>query len=184
MTPKRPRIAVLYATEAGSTRDIAEYIAADLGERSAEVELHDIDHAPDPSRFDTVVLGSAIHNMDFLPAAATYLRRNRDQLATTDLRLFGVGLGPALRGPLGRRLGGMVPPKIAALRKETAAREYRAFAGRYERAGIPFKARLLYRLMGGGRYGDLRDWSAIIAWSTALGDSLGLPHARATVVHP
>ncbi|MEU1522190.1 flavodoxin domain-containing protein [Nocardia rhamnosiphila] len=184
MTPKRPHIAVLYATEEGSTRDIAEYVAADLEERSAEVELHDIDHAPDPSRFDTVILGSAIHDMDFLPAAADYLRHHRDQLATTDLRLFGVGLGPALRGPLGRRLGRLVPPKISALCKEVAARDYRAFAGHYERAGVSFKARALYRLMGGGRYGDLRDWPAIIAWSTALGDSLGLPRARVTVIHP
>lgn len=184
MTPKRPRIAVLYATEEGSTRDIAEYVAADLEERSAEVELHDIDHAPDPSLFDAVILGSAIHDMDFLPAAADYLRHHHDQLATTDLRLFGVGLGPALRGPLGRRLGRTPPPKITALCKEVAARDYRTFAGHYERVGVSFKARALHRLMGGGRYGDLRDWPAIIAWSTDLGDSLGLPHAPVTVIHP
>lgn len=184
MTSNSHRIAVLYATEQGSTRDIAEFIAADLGERGAEVELHDIEHAPDPSRFDTVIIGSAIHDMDFLPVADAYIRHHRDALTATDVRLFGVGLGPALRGPLGRRLGRMVPPKIAALGETASARDYHVFAGHYERVGASWKARVLYRLMGGGRYGDLRDWAAIRAWSATIADTLGLPGAKTDVIRP
>ncbi|MGW5382479.1 flavodoxin domain-containing protein [Nocardia sp. NPDC003963] len=184
MTAKHPRIAVLYATEEGSTRDIAEFVAAELADRSADVELHDIDHAPDPSRFDSVVLGSAVHEMDLLPEAGAYLRNNREQLDATDVRLFSVGLGPALRGPLGQRIGRKIPPKIAALRDEVAAADYHAFAGHYERAGISRRARIRYRLMGGRRYGDLRDWSAIRKWTTDTGDALGLPAAETTVIHP
>lgn len=57
-------------------------------------------------------------------------------LYVTDVRLFGVGLGPALRGPLGRRLGRMAPPEITALGKIVSARDGHAFAEHLVRMGI------------------------------------------------
>ena len=102
-------MAVLSSTEQGSTRDIAEFIAADLAQRGADAHLHDIEHAPAPEGFDAVILGSAVHDMDFPPPAVAYPDRYRTTLATTDVRLFGVGPGPALRGPIGR----IVPETIA-----------------------------------------------------------------------
>ncbi|QBS45351.1 flavodoxin domain-containing protein [Nocardia sp. CS682] len=184
MNANTPHIAVVYATEQGSTRDIAEFIAATLTERGAVVELADVEHAPDLSRFGTVVLGSAIHNMELLPAAAEYVRTHRAELRNTDVWLFSVGLGPALRGPIGRWVGRTVPKKIAALRDSIAPHDYHAFAGHYDRAGVSLKARTIYRLMGGGRYGDLRDWADIRAWSATIAQSLGLPQPRSTTVHP
>ncbi|NEW48926.1 flavodoxin [Nocardia cyriacigeorgica] len=184
MDNNRLRIAILYATEQGSTRDIAEFIADDLAGRGAEVMLHDIEHAPDLSPFGTIIIGSAIHNMDLLPAASAYIHAHRDQLTGSRVWMFSVGLGPALRGPLGRRLGRVVPKKVAELRDTIRPRGYHAFAGRYDRAGAGWKARTLYRLMGGARYGDLRDWAAIRTWSNDIASALGLPHSAANTVHP
>ncbi|WP_067857597.1 flavodoxin domain-containing protein [Nocardia shimofusensis] len=174
MTPTPTQIAVLYATEQGSTRDIADFIAEDLAARGGEVEVSEVTHAPELSRFDAVVLGSAIHNMNFLPEAQSYIRAHDQELRDTELWLFGVGLGPALRGPIGRRLGPVVPPEIARLRDLVAPRDYRTFAGVYERAGVPLSARVRYRLLGGGKYGDLRDWPSIRAWSDEIATTLGL----------
>ncbi len=184
METKPIRIAVIYATAQGSTRDIAEFIAADLTGRGAEVELSDVEHAPELTRFDGVVLGSAVHNMALLPELESFVRNHRDELRKSDVWMFSVGLGPALRGPIGRRLGAIVPKKIAALCETVSPWDYRPFAGHYERAGISLRARLLYRLMGGGRYGDLRNWHTIRTWSTMIAQSLGLPNANATTVRP
>ncbi|BDU05979.1 hypothetical protein FMUBM48_22420 [Nocardia cyriacigeorgica] len=179
-----PQIAILYATDQGSTRDIAEFIADDLTGRGARVALHDIEHAPDLSRFEAVVIGSAIHDMDLLPAASAYIRAHSDELSAARVWLFSVGLGPALRGPVGRRLGRIVPKKIAELRDMISPVEYQAFAGRYERAGVGWKARTIYRLMGGARYGDLRDWVAIRTWSDHVARAVGLPRTATNTVHP
>ncbi|MEU7769560.1 flavodoxin domain-containing protein [Nocardia sp. NPDC049190] len=184
MKQEKHRIAVVYATEQGSTRDIAEFISTDLAGRDAIVEFADIDHAPDLSRFDTVVLGSAIHDRDFLPSAVDYVHMHRRELDDRDVWLFSVGLGPALRGPVGRRVGRIVPKRIAALRDSIGAHEYSAFAGHYEGEGISLRARLRYRLLGGPHYGDLRDWDAIRAWTDTIARSLGLPRARYTTIHP
>ncbi|MEU4650350.1 flavodoxin domain-containing protein [Nocardia fluminea] len=183
-TTPTPRVAVLYATAQGSTRDIAEFVWDDLVARGARAELHDIEHAPELSGIDAVVVGSAIHNMDLLPEASAYLRHNRDTLVDTDIWLFSVGLGPALRGPIGRWVGRQVPPKIAATIRTLHPRDYTAFAGHYEREGVSWRARTMYRMLGGARYGDLRDWQAVREWSTGIGDALLLERAPVTVVHP
>ncbi|WP_028476906.1 flavodoxin domain-containing protein [Nocardia sp. CNY236] len=183
MAQEQPRVAVVYATEQGSTRDIAEFIGAELAGRNATVELANIDHAPELSRFDTLVLGCAVHNLDFLPAVVGYVHAHRGEFEHCDVRLFSVGLGPALRGPIGRRVGRIVPKSIAALRDSISARDYRAFAGCYERKGIPLRTRVAYRLMG-GRYGDLRDWTAVRAWTDSIARSLQLPPAGSTTIHP
>lgn len=179
MAPTPLRIAVLFATEGGSTRDIAEFIAEELTARGGEVKLSEIEYAPELSNFDAVVIGSAIHNMNMLPEAESYLRAHRRSLRSTSLWLFSVGLGPALRGPIGRRMGRIVPPKIATLRDMVAPREYRSFAGVYHESGVSMSARLMYRLLGGGRYGDLRDWEAIRAWAVRIAVALDLPTERA-----
>ena len=67
MEPQLPRIAVIYATAQGSTCEIAEFIAESLKARGAAVELADVEHAPDLTRLDAVVLGSAVHDMALLP---------------------------------------------------------------------------------------------------------------------
>ncbi|WP_067822167.1 flavodoxin domain-containing protein [Nocardia inohanensis] len=179
-----PRIAVIYATAQGSTREIAEYIAADLAARGATVEVADVEHAPDLSRFDTVILGSAVHNRALLPEAAEYLRSHRQELLAREVWMFSVGLGPALRGPIGRRVGTAVPKRIALARDLAGAHEYRAFAGHYERAGVSWSARTIYRLLGGTRYGDLRDWTAVSLWSASIARALKLPQPAAIPTHP
>lgn len=51
-------------------------------------------------------------------------------------------------------------------------------------AGVSLGARVLYRLLGGGRYGDLRDWTAISAFTDSIAQALKL-HAPHTIpIHP
>ncbi|WP_054812636.1 flavodoxin domain-containing protein [Nocardia arizonensis] len=184
MESDNTRIAVLYATAQGSSRDIAEYIASGLTARGARVELAEVEHAPELERFDAVVLGSAVHDRALLPEADEFAHAHRDTLTTRPVWLFSVGLGPALRGPVGRLLGRTVPPAVAKVRDSISPRDYRAFAGCFSSADVPLKTRVLYRLMGGGHYGDLRDWEAIAGWTEDIADELGLPRADSVSVPP
>lgn len=184
MTHETVRIAVVFASSQGSTREIADYIGAALANRGADVEVADVAHAPELSRFDAVILGSAVHNMDVLPEMSVFVRSHRYELAAMNVWLFTVGLGPALRGPIGRRMGRIVPRKIATLRDSIAPVGYRAFAGHFENAGVSLKARIAYRLLGGGRFGDLRDWPAIGEWTATIARILLLPQPAANIAYP
>ncbi|MFE3757709.1 hypothetical protein ACFXO9_25670 [Nocardia tengchongensis] len=56
--------------------------------------------------------------------------------------------------------------------------------GQVQVAGVSLGARVLYRLLCGGRYGDLRDWTAISAFSDSIAQALKL-HAPHTIpIHP
>lgn len=184
METNTSRIAVIYATAQGSTREIADFLGDKLTARGARVEVADADHAPDLSRFDAVVLGSAVHDLALLPEMAEFVQSHRNELRAMRVWLFSVGLGPALKGPIGTRMGRTVPKKIAAVRDSIEPREYRAFAGHYERAGVSLPARTAYRLLGGARYGDLRDWTAISIWADAIAEELELPQAQSIPSHP
>ncbi|MGY2060784.1 flavodoxin domain-containing protein, partial [Nocardia gipuzkoensis] len=80
--------------------------------------------------------------------------------------------------------GRVVPKRIAALREDIHPREYQPFAGHYERAGVDLFARVLYRTMGGTRYGDLRDWAAIRHWTSGIATQLRLPEPKSSTVRP
>ncbi|WP_227999596.1 flavodoxin domain-containing protein [Nocardia australiensis] len=184
MNHETPRIAVIFATSQGSTREIAEYVGADLANRRADVEVADVAHAPELSRFDAVILGSAVHDREVLPEMSEFVRAHANELTAAEVWIFSVGIGPALRGPIGRWLGRKVPQNIASLRDSVSPKGYRAFAGHYERAGVSLRARALYRLFGGPRYGDLRDWSAISDWSATIARALRLPQPKSIIVYP
>ncbi|MFD7842252.1 flavodoxin domain-containing protein [Nocardia sp. NPDC059764] len=169
MGSKIRRIAVVYATGQGTTGEIAEFIGNALESPQVAVEVVPIGHqVPDLAGFDTVVLGSPVHHDALMKSFVVFAYQRLDQLASPDVWLFSVGMAPALSGPIGRRLARRVPKDIATMRDALAARGYRAFAGRYERAKIPLRAQLRYFLLGGRRYGDLRDWDAVRAWAAEI----------------
>ncbi|MGW4531993.1 flavodoxin domain-containing protein [Nocardia sp. NPDC004340] len=184
METTAPRIAVVYASAQGSTREIADFIGASLSARGATVEIADAEHAPDPTRFNALILGSAVHDRALLPELEGFVRDHRHELRARPVWLFSVGLGPALVGPIGHLMGRAVPKRIAEVRDAVMPRGYRAFAGHYERAGVSLPARALYRLLGGSRYGDLRDWTAITAWIDTVAQDLKLPRPQAIPTHP
>lgn len=162
-------VLVAYATCHGSTRSIAERIAARLAETGLRVDLlptRDVRHV---EQYESAVVGSAIHNGDWLPEAAEFLHRHAAALGERPLWLFSVSMAPALRGRRGRWLAAHAkePPAVAADRDVLNPRDLRSFAGVVDRAHIPARARPLMWACG-GRFGDFRDWAAIDGWTLEI----------------
>jgi len=171
MTTYADRVLVLHASSGGSTKAVAEFIAARLRARGAVADVRGLDERPGLTGYDAVVLGSAVHDRALLPAAQHFVLQNSDALRVLPVWLFSLGIGPSLRGPVGHFLRDAVPPRIAELCELIGPREYRAFAGVMPRAGAPLVARFMLWVCG-GRYGDLRDWRAIDAWATGIASYL------------
>lgn len=155
-------VLVVYASAAGSTAQIAEFMANRMRERHLHVRVESVDKAPDPSLFEAVVLGSAIHDGEFLPGFADYVQRHAAALHRRPNWLFSVGMGPALSGPIGGFFKRLTPPAVAACRELAHSTGYRPFAG-----VIPRPDKLRIRLLVfafGCPLGDQRDWSDIGNW--------------------
>lgn len=171
MSTYADRVLVAHASAGGSTKAVAEFIATRLRELGLTVDVLGLDERPDPAGYDAVVLGSAVRGGALLPAADDFVWRNVDALRVMPVWLFSLGISPALRGPVGRFLRENVPTRIAELCELIGPREYHAFAGVVPRGDAPLVARFLLWICG-GRYGDLRDWPAIAAWSTGIAQYL------------
>ncbi|MBB3084430.1 flavodoxin domain-containing protein [Geodermatophilus sabuli] len=168
---KSVRVLVGYATAAGSTQGIAERIAAGLAD-VADVAVRPLGPDVDPAGFDAFVIGSAVHDQAWLPAALDFLRRGRTTVGDRPLWCFSVA-GAAPRGPISRAVVGMEVQRIeAAFPSGLSPRGHLVFAGIVAMAGLPLWGRVFWRAIG-GRPGDHRDWPAIDRWAGEIAAALG-----------
>lgn len=161
-----PTVLVTYASAQGSTATIAERIRDTLAAAGCFAASAPVTDDPDPGGFAAIVLGSAIHDGDYLPEFHRYLERHHADLSARPTWLFSVGMGPALRGPIGAVFRRMVPPSIASVRDTLGVNEFHAFAGAFDRPPQR-RLRVIIRLMG-ARYGDNRDWGDVTAWAYSI----------------
>ena len=158
-----PRVLVAYATAAGSTVGVAKRIADVLGTAGCDVVCRPAGPDLDLSGFDALVLGSAVHDMAWLPSAVDMVRRAAAS-GRGPVWCFSVG-GVNPRGRftwyLARKEAERVERQFPA---GFTAREHRVFAGVVEMRGVSLWGRLCYRLTG-ARAGDGRDWPTIEAWA-------------------
>jgi menaquinone-dependent protoporphyrinogen oxidase len=164
-------VLVGYASAHGSTRGIAERIAARLREGGHHVDVCPMDQVQDVGGYDAFVLGSAIHGQAWFPEAMAFVRRSRTALGARPVWLFSVGMPAAL----GHRWQGLAKKEeakiLAGFRGVIQPRDHRLFSGVILRGHIPLVGHLIFKAFG-GRYGDFRNWPEIDAWADAIG--LGL----------
>ncbi|MCX2753631.1 MULTISPECIES: flavodoxin domain-containing protein [unclassified Gordonia (in: high G+C Gram-positive bacteria)] len=156
----------------GATEGVAQRIAGGLRAGGDSVELWPLrgDHTPD--RAERLVVGSAIHNGQWLPAAE-HLADSLAEAAPAPVWAFSVssiGATSTFLSPLVARWlrpRTPVPRAVAAMEHTGALRGHRAFAGAISPGDWPGLGRVVFRLMG-GRYGDARDWDDIDRWTEQI----------------
>ncbi|WP_018528761.1 MULTISPECIES: flavodoxin domain-containing protein [unclassified Streptomyces] len=170
-------VLISYAGEHGSTQEVAERIAARLALRDHPIEVLPAGPSPSEQGWTAVVIGSAVHNGAWLPAAAECARRHHDGRPDMPIWMFSVGMLDALRGPLRRLAERGEQQPIARLVESIGPRGYRRFSGVILPEHLGRLGRLLFRA-GGGHFGDYRDWRAIDAWADDIADTLIPGHPR------
>ncbi|MFC5070854.1 flavodoxin domain-containing protein [Kitasatospora cinereorecta] len=162
------RVLVAYAGVHGSTRSIAEHIAARLARQGVQADALPVDAVDDPSAYDAFVVGSAVHDMAWLPEALTFVHAGADLLVRRGVWLFSVGMPAALRGPWKALVGREEVHVVGGLIDELRPRGHRLFSGVIEPGHLTRAGRVRFRVMG-LRYGDYRDWPAVDAWAGEIG---------------
>jgi menaquinone-dependent protoporphyrinogen oxidase len=149
-------VLVVYATEHGSTRQVADVVATTLRRDGYAVEVRPVcDVGRSVDRYGLVVLGAPLYSGRWHPDAHEFLESHRAELERVPVAVF--AMGPRTdnheswrrsRGQLHRALarrGWLVPATVAV------------FGG----VDPPCDG-------GGGSRRDLRDWGAIRAWAQSL----------------
>lgn len=155
------KILVAYASKAGATAGIAEAVGAELQAHGHDVDVLDVNRVQDLTRYDVVVLGSAIYIRRWRKDAVRFLRHNVDALRERQVWLFHSGpVGPD------KDQDQDMPPAVRHLAHEIGATPAVTFAGRLEPDTA--KGFLARRLATGDLAGDSRDWDKIHAWAADI----------------
>jgi hypothetical protein len=67
-------VLVGYATAHGSTHEVAERLAADLGRAGLKADVRPLEAVEDADTYGAFVLGSAVHNQNWLDPARRFVR--------------------------------------------------------------------------------------------------------------
>ena len=170
-------VLVGYASASGSTRGVAERIAARITEHGCAVDCRPVDQVKDPTAYAAFVLGSAVHSGAWLPSAADFLRRNVDTLIGRAVWLFRVSSvgeqSSAFAPAVARRMRAMrkEPKGVAEARTAVMPRDHHDFAGVVQPRDWGLAGRVFMTAMM-GRYGDHRNWAEIDAWARDIARQL------------
>ena len=158
-----PNVLVAYASKRGSTREVAEAVAATLRDHGLQVDIRPAAEVADVTEYDAVVLGAAIYMGRLHRDARKLLKRQRDALSTRPFAVF--AMGPRTlseedvaetRGQLEKGLDrASVVPDMTAI-----------FGGVFDPARLSFP---LNRMEAS----DARDWPAIHAWAAQVAAEIG-----------
>lgn len=174
---------VAYASALGSTREIAQHIAARMAVALGEVECRSVDEIDAVSGYEAVVIGSAVHSQAWLSPAIFFLTRQANALAKVPVWAFSVGFSDALPRPIRKRAAALQQERLAGvLSGKVAIRGHALFSGVYRAGQMPAALRVVFRLVG-GRFGDLRDWDAVEGWVDQIVAQLAEP-ASSTSLGP
>jgi menaquinone-dependent protoporphyrinogen oxidase len=161
-----PRVLVVYASKKGSTREVAETIAAQLERQGLRTVVQPAGDPVDLRTFDAVVLGGALYMGRWHRDARRFLRRHRHILRSLPIAVFAMGPGTTDDRSMASSLGQLE----RALRR---TREVRPFAVSIFGGVIdPARLRFPFNRMPAS---DARDPDAITAWADEVA---GRVHGR------
>jgi menaquinone-dependent protoporphyrinogen oxidase len=166
--PNMPHLLVTYATEFGSTYEIAQRIATVLRQEGVRADLRvimDVDHV---EVYDAVIIGSAIYNGAWLPEATAFVQQFETQLARIPVAFFAVSMTMRTDTPEHRQT------VVSYLRQtlEAAPRvqpvSIGLFGGRLRYRNLPLITRIQFWLRTRLPAGDFRDRRAVDDWVTQI----------------
>ena len=168
------RVLVAYASRAGSTKGIAEFIGEKLDEEGLQADVRDVSSPVDLAAYDAFVIGSAVYTYHWLMEAKECVARNRAVLASRPVWVFSSGpTGPRSTDKEGRDLREVSGPKERDdIRESINPRDHRIFYGAFYPDRVKGAMGFFARMAPKEEQGDFRDWAEIEAWSDGIARAL------------
>lgn len=194
------RILVAYATQAGSTSQVASATGKEIAKGNAEVDILPLDQVKALDGYDGVVLGAPMI-MGWHRGALRFLKRHRNECKKIPLAVFVMAMSLTKTGemtvdgvptlvnnqlatPLTREgrlsfrekyatVSNHARPIVAAIRPAKPV-SIAFFGGRMEYGRLPWWAVLFALVIIQAPAGDKRNWNLIRSWGAGLPTAFGL----------
>jgi len=165
------KILITYAGRFGSTRGVAETIAEVLCRQGAVVDVKRIRQIEEITRYNAVVVGSAIHYDQWMNEARTFVREYKNDLMVLPVAYFFTCLVLSRQTEKTKRQARAYAEALLSLVDEVTPVSIGRFAGVLDYGRMPFLFRLVARVIFGIKgvaEGDYRDWEHIRSWAADL----------------
>jgi menaquinone-dependent protoporphyrinogen oxidase len=191
-------ILVAYSTNSGSTEEVAQAIAEELGKDGAKVDVTRVEQVASLEEYQAVVIGGPMI-LGWHRAAAGFARKHAAALATRKVAYFatamsltqtgesrigqttlcidpGLAKEPKNPGRLGIKERYALPanylkPMLGAA-KDVRPVSVAFFGGKLELFRLNILQMLFVMVVIGAQPADLRNWSAIQSWSAEMREAL------------
>jgi menaquinone-dependent protoporphyrinogen oxidase len=158
------KLLVTYASRAGSTFEVAAYVAKVLRGMGATVDVAPIPSVHEVKGYDAVVIGSAIRMGRWLPEAIAFVQMHRETLSHIPTAYFLVsGLLRDNDPEIQRKVLSYLDP----VRKILEPTSIGMFAGKIDYSSIDGFDRSIAEAVSSAQ-GDWRNWEAIRSWAQGL----------------
>lgn len=162
------KILVAYASQFGTTGEVAEAIGDTLSQEGHIVETHWVKNVKDIREYDAIVVGSAIQYDKWMPEATDFVITNQSILEKMPVAYFFTCLTLSKRNEKTERQAMGYSAKLYSLAPNIKPVDIGQFAGAVDYSKMSFFLRLilggLLTVMG-VKEGDYRDWEAIRTWA-------------------
>ncbi len=187
------KVLVTYMTHSGTTRDVAEAIAEEIGKTGQETELLELSQVKSTQDYAAVVMGAPMI-VGWHRDALKYLRTHQAELAEKPLALFLMGMSltesdkpdlglidlhldqklvttPKKPGRIGFKesfttIKHYLHPVMSTAPKSLAAIGF--FGGRMDMYRLKWYEAIFVMLVVGAKPGEKRNWPDIRAWAASL----------------
>lgn len=167
----RGSILVAYASEFGTTGEIAEPIASALCGAGATVDTRQIRNVEDLSGYSAVVIGGAIQYDNWMSEARDFVTRNEDALSRMPVAYFFTCMVLSKPSDKADSKADGYAKKLEAVSQRVTPVAVGRFAGVLDYGRMNLRTRIaskiLYTMLRVGP-GDYRDWKAIKSWVNEL----------------
>ena len=167
------QILIAYGARYGSTREVAETVAATLGEQGIDTDVRQAREVRSLAGYDAVVLGTPLFMGALHKDVRALLERNRAALEQTPLAVFALGPIKAEDGVESSRE--QLYTALAKLPLPTPMATA-VFVGAYDPAKLGFKDKMIAALPASPLHGEVahdeRDWQTIRGWARELSEML------------
>lgn len=164
------KILVTYATRYGSTKEVAESIAATLREHGVAVDLQPMHEMLILEGYSAVVLGAPLYMGRWDKDADRFLSRHREALMRRPVAIF--ALGPVSTDEAGWQSAHTMFDRAMAKYPWLTPIALEMFGGKYDPTKLRFPDNLIAKLPASPLHNapasDVRDWTAIQAWASNL----------------
>lgn len=167
------KVLVTYATKHGATAEIATKIGDVLRQAGLQAEVSPVKEVKNLADYTAVVLGSAVYIGAWRKEAVQFLKANQQALSERAVWVF--SSGPTGMGDPAELLKGWkYPPAQQSLVEGIHPRAVTVFHGNLDVKKLNALEKWLIKNVK-AEMGDFRDWNAITAWATSIGDALQAP---------